>query len=52
MAREGEDGDREEREVGEGAIALFLLRLDRLHLPYIYSPYRTCVPSNLRKISL
>jgi len=37
---------RGETEIGEGAIALLLLRLDRLHLPYIYSPYRTCVPSN------
>jgi len=36
-----------ERERDRGrAIALFLHRLDRLHLPYIYSTYGTCVPSN------
>ena len=35
-----------ERERDRGrAIALFLLRLDRLHLSYIYSLYRTCVPN-------
>jgi hypothetical protein len=45
-AGRGRESAGREGEVGEGAIALFLLRFDRLHLPYIYSPYRTCVLRN------